>query len=624
MNNKPLSLVLIVLLVSAAAAQSVYYPRNYMDAVKNGTRSLTGTPGPDYWQNSSDYKIRAEFDPATRLLSGELWLDYKNNSPDSLRIVVLKLKQDIYRKGNTRDFEISPVAVHDGVEIKKLSVNGTAIDKGRGKSSYRRAGTNLIALLPETLPAGGSINIEAEWSFTVPKESGIRMGSYKDSSYFISYWFPQMAVYDDIDGWDMIDYKGHTETYNDFSDYDVEITVPDDFIVWGTGLLQNADEVLESKFVDRMKTASVSDTVIRIIAKEDYESGGITKRNGKNRWKFKAEHVPDFAFGTSNSYYWDMTSLKPDKSDDRIAIVSAAYNPESKDFYEVAQIAQKSIEFLSKEMPGVPYPYPSMTVFNGSGGMEYPMIINDGSTQNRSRAAGLTSHEITHTYFPFYMGINERKYAWMDEGWAVMLPFEYQIREGGSPIENNISGYEEFAGSEEDTPPIIPSYLVTGKSYRNASYSRPGVAYRLLHDMMGEEKFKDCLHFYMKSWNGKHPVPYDFFFSFEKVYGEDLGWFWKPWFLEQGYPDLGIKSSEYIDGKYNVEIEKIGNVPVPVKLTAVAADGSEKVILLPVSVWANGNSIYKLTIDPGFKIVKLILGSGQIPDSFDKNNILEM
>ena len=259
----------------------------------------------------------------------------------------------------------------------------------------------------------------------------------------------------------------------------------------GYQISKNAKEVLSESTFKKFEMAHASDTVINIITNDDYISANNFLSGRKtNVWHFKADNVTDFAFGISDHYLWDAVSLVPDKNSDSRAFISAAYNPVSKDFYDVAQIAKDALQYYSTDLPGIPFPYPSFTVFNGGGGMEFPMIINDESNTTLAGTVGLTSHEAAHTYFPFYMGINEKKYAWMDEGLAVMLPIKFQSRvEGNDPLGRNVKSYAAFAGEEMDMPPIIPSNLLRGPSYRVASYQRPGIAYHYLQDFLGRDIF---------------------------------------------------------------------------------------------------------------------------------------
>ncbi|MGK9475798.1 M1 family metallopeptidase [Melioribacter sp. OK-6-Me] len=582
-------------------------PSNFKQAFEKQTRTFSGKPGQNYWQNKSDYQIDAEVIPSERKVKAEETIIYFNNSPDTLDIIVVKLLADIYRKGNSRDFEISPGAVNEGMKIFESKLNGSDFEITGEREKPHIAGTKLIIPLKEKLLPGASAELYFKWEVDIPNESQIRMGAYDSTSFFVAYWFPQIAVYDDIDGWDMNDYSGQTETYNDFCNYSVEITVPQNFVVWASGKLSNPEEVFEKKVLDKYNIANSSEEIIHIITEEDL--GNVTQKREKLTYKFSSKAIPDFAFATSDHYLWDASSW-------RGVLISAAYNPESKGFYNVADVARKSIIYFSEELPGVMYPYPVMTVFNGRGGMEFPMMCNNSSVDNLSGTVHLTSHEIAHTYFPFFMGINERKYAWMDEGWATMLPFDFQElnAEGYDPRQRNAESYSRYGGTDLDLPPIIPSSQLRGNSYRMASYNRPGAAYDFMMKFMGKENFKACLQEYIERWNGKHPTPYDFFNTFEEVSGEDLDWFVKPWFFEFKYPDMAIKNVVYRDEYLIVEIENKGGLPLPIALYAKYGEVEKKKIFdAQANIWKGKTSILKLEIKID-KPMELFLGTHQIPD----------
>jgi hypothetical protein len=626
-------LILLVLCLLAMDTDRIYagnpvlpLPVNIQKCYIEETRSYDGRPGPKYWQNSADYEIKVILDPEDKIISGREDIYYENNSPDTLKKVVIRLYQNIFKKGTTRNYEIQPQDVHNGVVIEYLEVDNKVIDLGSDTTSLRYFGTNLIINLSQPLPPREAIDITIAWYFSLPtKTRGIRMGAYSDSLFFVAYWYPKIAVYDDIDGWDLTSYLGTQEFYNDFGDFDVEIEVPNGYLVRATGILQNPAETLSDSIYSNYRAAYDSETIIGIIKSDDYLKGNITVDDNAVIWNYRAENVPDFAFAVSNYYLWDGTSVCVDSIEKKRVFVDAVYSPESADFFDVADIAKKIIRSLSMNFPGVVYPYPEMTVFNRpeGGGMEFPMMVSDGSNTLRGRTIRLTSHEITHTYFPFYMGINENKYAWMDEGWAVMLPFDLQKQLDPSydPIANYVNRYQSRAGRETEVPVMIPSFFLHGSSYNMASYTRPAIAYQNLREVLGDEIFLLAFREYIHRWNGKHPIPYDFFFTFNDVTGEDLSWFWKPWFFEWGYPDLAIKEVNLYDTKVVVIIEKIGKIPIPVFLSITFEDEHEKTIYKSARVWREGNITLSLAVDIERKIKKIEIGNDTIPDCNKANNI---
>src|SRR3990170_83252 len=281
-----------------------FVPLNIQKAFANGTRSKDGNPGENYWQNSADYKIKIKFSPYNKFIDGTETIKYYNNSQDTLSELVIRLYQNFYKSNSARNFQISSESVTDGIELKRLIINNESIVLD-DNSSLNFTNTNLIIKLSEMIKPISSVSIAVDWNFTIPAGSPIRMGVYDSTSFLIAYWYPQIAVYDDIDGWDKIDFNGEQEMYNDFNNYDVEIEVPDKFVVWSTGVLQNAKEVLSESTFKKFEMAHASDTVINIITNDDYISANNFLSGRKtNVWHFKADNVTDFAFGISDHYLW--------------------------------------------------------------------------------------------------------------------------------------------------------------------------------------------------------------------------------------------------------------------------------------------------------------------------------
>jgi hypothetical protein len=404
-----------------------YMPLNIKQAYTNKTRSFDGNPGPDYWQNKADYKIHVNLEPHKGILIGTEEIQYFNNSPDSLWELVIHLFPNIYKKGNSREFNIDFTDAGEGVILNEILLNDRPIDITDTGCWIEYLHNDILLNLEKPLYPGEKIEITISWQYTVNKKSHMRTGMVDSTSYFIAYFFPRLAVYDDIDGWNYHKYSGISEFYNDFGSFNVSITVPGNYIVWATGSLQNGEEILTDTYYKRFQAAQTSDSTIHIIDSTECLVDIKTTSVKSNIWQFKANNVNDFAFAISDHYLWDATSLVVDEKSGRRVLIEAAYNKNSKDFYEVATIARQSIHYMSTVFPGIPFPFPNQTIFNGLDEMEYPMMVNDKSVANKSYLLKLTSHEISHAYFPFYMGINETKYGWMDESWACFI--EYQICE---------------------------------------------------------------------------------------------------------------------------------------------------------------------------------------------------
>ncbi len=612
-----------------AQNQNIFIPRDIVKAYEKGTRSYDGKPGQNYWTNHSDYKIKAELFPETREVKGSEEIIYYNESPDSLRRIVFRLYQDIMKKGSARDFSVSPADLTDGVKIDTLIINGKGINlKSKDRIAVRQ-GTNLIVRkLPEAIAPKSSVKIEAKWSVVIPRETRLRMGAYSDSTFYIAYWYPQISVYDDIEGWDINDYGGAVEFYNDKNNFELEYTVPANFVVWGSGLYKNIEEVLKPEIVARYKKAWTAEEIIKVITKEDLKNG-VTLGKEKNVWKLKADGVPDISWAASSCYVWDATSVEVDDNGRRV-LTDAVYPPKSKSYEEVALFAKLTVQQLSKDLPGEPFPYPKITTFNGEteggGGMEMPMMCNNG-IGSRPSQAGVTLHEIAHDYFPFYMGINERKYAWMDEGWATFFTSaninNVVDANGFDSFEGNIRIVSSLMGSENDIPSIAPSISARGQLSGFTAYPKASTSYYFLKDALGDELFKKALLEYIKRWNGKHPLPYDFFFTFNDVVKQDLSWFWNPWYIEHSIPDLAVKSVKQTKEKTEIVIEKIGAAPVPIDLEITYADDTKENVYKNTSSWKDGNKEYKIELTGKKEVRKVELLTKKSADAEAKNNIWE-
>jgi hypothetical protein len=602
----------------------LFIPLNIQKAIDNGTRSLDGKPGKNYWQNKSEYKITAELLPDSSYLIGEEEITYYNNSPDSLRQILIRLYQDIYKIGAVRDWYFGKVGLNDGVKINYIIVNGDTLDISSGSRDIRRGSTNLTVYPKNKIAPKSSTKLKIGWEFEISERRPMRTGNYGDSNFYVAYWYPQIAVYDDIDGWDRVEYSGTVEFYNDFSDFDVKLKVPAGMVVWATGELQNGKELFREDIYNKYELAKVSDETVRIINQEDYKKGLVTADNEFNEWHFNAENVSDFTFAASKNFNWDGASVIVDSSTGRRSLTDVIYKDSTIHYDEGAQYARTTIEYLSHEIPGYPYPYTHATTFcNGSrgGGMESVMMANNGAPSGRASHIGLVFHEISHNYFPFMMGTNERKYAFMDEGWASFLPTE--VVEMYEPESNyrseRVKSYAKAAGTEKDLPLVTPSYSVKTDG-RLVFYNRPAVAYYELMELLGKDIFKKSMLEYINRWQGKHPIPQDFFYTINDVAGEDLSWFWRPWFFEFGYPDLSVTNVEF-DGKtVRAVIKKFGNIPTRMLVVFVFDDGTIKSVSKSAREWKNGNNEIIVELATSKKVKNVFLENKYIPDSVEKND----
>ncbi len=612
--------------------KDLFMPLEFQNAYKHATRDINGAPGKNYWQNESLYTIRAQVDPKEKTIKASSIATYKNNSPDTLRIMVLRLYHDLYKKGNARDRDIHPKDITDGIDLKSLKINGSKINL-ENNFATRRTGTNLFLRIPEKLHPGDSLLLSIEWQTKIPEKSLIRMGAINESTMFVAYWYPQISVYDDIDGWDFFDYGSRQEFYQDLAEFDVTLEVPAEYMVWATGELQNENKIYSKNVLKALEKAGQSDETVPIV---ESQNKILKAQKGNVEWEFKANKVPDFAFSLSNNYHWDASSVVLDSSAMNRVMVHTVYNPESKDrFKHVTEYQRQSLLYFSHDFPGVLFPFDRFTTFQGlkSGGMEFPMMANNGDYSRWNDTLDLlltievTAHEIAHAYTPFYVLVNERKYTWMEEGWATLFGERatshiQQITElNGRYSMEQMYGNRFFGteGSQFSVPLMTPTITLKNRdTHFHISYYKAYYAYKVLENILGEQSFKKTLQVYFDRWKGKHPTPYDFFFTFNEVTGENLNWFWKPWFFEFAYPDLAIEKIE----NNEVVIENKGKLPIPVKFKVVYEDNSMEYVDETANVWKTTNRI-RMATNANKQIISVNLVTSVVPDVNPANDRME-
>jgi hypothetical protein len=590
-------------------AQSLYMPRDIKQAYAKGTRSPDGKPGSKYWQNFGRYNISITAIPPGRTVKGTEQITYINNSPDTLKRLNMKLILNIHRPGAARDRVAGADYLTQGIQIDTFLISG----QKKIWNNTTMASTNQTVSLPNALMPHDSVKINIAWHFDVSKQSE-REGMIDSTTYYLAYFYPRVSVYDDYNGWDRIEFVDSKEFYNDFNDYTLNVTVPKNYIVWATGTLQNPAQVLQKEYADKLQKSMTNDSTMHIATLEDLAGKKITTQNAMNTWTWKATDISDMAVGISDHYLWDAASVVVDKTTGRRSSVQAAYSEKGTDFEKSVQNGRNALGWFSNNWPGVPYPFPKMTAFQGFADMEYPMMVNDSQVGDAGFAQLVQDHEIAHTWFPFYMGINESKYAFMDEGWATTFEYLIGIEEKGP--QQAAAFYKQFRinswinnkSTAEDLPIITPSNEQTG-GYGNNAYGKPSLSYLGLKDMLGDELFKKALHGYMDRWHGKHPIPWDYFNSMSNVSGRNLDWYFKNWFFTNGYNDIAI--SKAVKGKdgYTLTVKNIGGFAIPFDVVLTFTDGSTQTIHQTPAVWeANQKQTYvtfKAVIGKSLKSVTL-------------------
>jgi hypothetical protein len=596
-------------------------PASYLSAVERGTRTADGAPGPRYWQQWAEYDVDVRLDTQRRRLDGSTTIAYRNNSPDSLDALVVQLIQNLHAPGAARSGEEE---VTSGLELERVVVGGAEIhplegdDEGAG---YQVSSTRLFIRPPSPVPPGGSIELAFHFGFDVPQQGASgRMGYSGDELFYLAYFYPQMAVYDDVEGWDTDRFTGQAEFYADFGRYDVTIDAPAGWLVEGTGALANPSETLAADVRARLDAAAASDSVQRVLSSSDFD-GQVTApgRGGRLAWHFVADSVHDVAYSVTRHTNWDVTRTPVGDRDGDGAVdharIGAIWRDSAPRWAHTARYAAHSIAHHST-FTGLSYPWPHMTAVEGGGiiggGMEFPMMTLIGDYNERGDTAlyAVTTHELAHMWVPMILANNERRYAWMDEGTTTFNEnqakkdfyrgIDWDLFEQESYIDVALAELEGSLMTYSD-------YHVPGPAYGIASYDKPGTILAALRAMLGEDVFMRAYHEYFDRWAFKHPYPWDFFRTFEDVSGRDLDWFWRSWYYETWTLDQAIGGIRVDGDRSTVFIEDRGRVPMPVPLSIRCRNGETIERTVPVDPWLEGRrqtsveiecEVESVTIDP--------------------------
>ncbi|WP_049772234.1 M1 family metallopeptidase [Pedobacter heparinus] len=607
----------VMLFARVHAQQNLPVPSNIRAAYERGTRDISGKPGPAYWQNTADYKLKINFNPSTRELKGLAEIVYVNNSKDTLKQLWFKLYPNLYQKGANPKTKVDTRDLGDGLDILSVQADGKTL----ASSDLVIEGTNMHTGIAALAP-GKSMKLSIDYQYILNKGSHIRTGQVNDSAHFVAYFFPRIAVYDDIDGWNKYPYTGEEEFYNDFCNFKAEITVPERYVIWATGNLLNADAVFKKEIASRLSKAEATDEIVDVITEQDLKQKKVTSNKAFNTYVFEAKNVTDFVFATSNHYLWKSSSVLVDSLTKRRTRVDAVFNPIHKDYYEVADFARQTVYLMSHVFPKWAFPYPHETVFDGLDQMEYPMMVNDNPVAKRKDAITLTVHEVFHTMFPFYMGTNETQYGWMDEGWATIAEWLLAPMIDTTLVdEYGVESTAISSGTKNDVPIVTLTPDLKGVGSFTNSYPKPAMGYLFVKDYLGDELFTKALHHYIKQWNGKHPMPFDFFYCMNEGSGKNLNWFWKAWFFEEGVTDMAIKAADKTDQGYRIRIENKSTKPLPVDLLLEYADGTSAEIHKTIGVWKKGNSWTDIEVSTVKTLKKVTLGSVHVPDKDPNDNV---
>jgi hypothetical protein len=598
----------------------VYEIPDFTRAVERGTRTRTGRPGANYWVQHARYAIQAGLDVGTNRVSGSERVVYLNNSPDTLHRLAVYLRQNVFAAGNPRR---RPVPITGGMTLSRVTVNGHVIGAAAG-SGYTVDGTVMWIPLAAPLAPHDSATLAFAWSYAPPSPNDGRQGRDGHVEYFMGYWYPQVAVYDDVHGWVADPYLLEAEFYMDPADYDVRVTVPRGWTVGATGTLENAREVLSRDVRARLAEARQSGRVVHIVEPGVTPASAFVGRGATATWHFVATDVRDFAWGTSNAFVWDAT---------RALVARDGTTPDTVDihcFYRIskpaaawavggARYTRDAIERLSAYL--WPYPWPQMTSIEGildDGGMEYPMATLISPWADTLSLAGDLMHETGHMWFPMQVGSNETRYPWMDEGFTqfdvaqAMRGLYGEPRAGGRPNDSEQGQRQLYVGTAragDDMLLMWPGDLYPQELYFTMFYDKTAQVLAALRGVLGEEVFHRAYREYGRRWVGKHPYPYDFFNTISTASGRDLSWFWTTWFYEPWPLDQAITSVEAQGDSTAITMEDRGLAPMPAPIVVTRADGSVQRLEVPVDVWLTGArrhvvrvagspSVVKVEIDP--------------------------
>ena len=619
----------LVALAMAGTTTATYQPRETfapfdMGQPVNRYRGANGLPGPDYWQNRADYRLRVALDPATRTISGTATITYTNNSPDTLDVLWLQLDQNLYRVGSRSGLALGgvPRGSTEGMTLDAVSVE---LDGRSTAVAPLVTDARAQLRLARPLPAGGHATVQIRYHYVVPAEAfGGRTGwltSRSGDIFSIAQWYPRMAVYDDVRGWDTLPYLAQ-EFYLAYGDFDYWVTVPSDMLVAGSGELQNPQEVLTAAQRAALARARTSDATVTIRAPGDIADPATRpKQGGTLTWHYRMENTRDVAFSASPAFAWDAARINLPGGKSSLAM--SFYPPESQGrgrWGRSTEYLKDAVERFSAKW--FPYPWPAaVNVAGPAAGMEYPGIVFDGIDDAGKELFWITAHEIGHSWFPMIVGFDERRHAWMDEGFNTFIDV-YQSDEfnrgeyapkrdsefapgGGNPVDEILPVL-----ANPDAPPILSrSDTVTEQWRHPVTYFKSALGLKLLREeILGPERFDPAFRRFIAAWAFRHPKPADFFRAMESEAGEDLSWWWRGWYAQNWQMDLAATAIERAkSGETLVRVESRDRLVMPATLRVTYAGGRSVDLKLPAETFIRqastlipvpAGTVVKAQIDP--------------------------
>lgn len=603
------------------------------------SRAATGEPNVGYWQNKADYQINATLNDATNEITGSVIITYKNNSPHPLPFLWLQLDQNLFNK-ESRGQARMPLDSRSRYGDSKSNFNGgykistVKLVNENATANYVITDTRMQVRLPKPVKPGGDVvKIKIDYSFTLPEYGADRCGILKTKNgniFAVAQWYPRMCVFDDVEGWNTLPYLGPSEFYLEYGDFDVNITAPASHIVVCSGELVNEAEVLTPAQQSRLAQARTSDKTVMIRTEAEVtDSSSRRARSQTLTWHFKMTNARDVAWASSKSFIWD--AAKMNLPSGKTSLAMSVYPAESagqKGWSRATEYTKGSIENYSKRWYEFPYPC-AVNVASNVGGMEYPGIVFCGSGAEKEDLFGVTDHEFGHTWFPMIVGSNERKYGWMDEGFNTFInsladdDFNKGEYKSTPPPMDRMAAYMFGEASE---PVFSTPDAMKEQNIGVALYFKPGLALELLrNEVLGPDRFDYAFREYIKRWAFKHPTPWDFFRTMENASGENLGWFWKGWFLENYKLDQSIVSVTYdnnIPGNgADITVANLQQMAMPVNISYETKSGKKGTVKLPVEVW-NNTQVWKLRLHTTEELKTVELDADRVyPDIDFGNNV---
>ncbi|MBL4590439.1 MAG: M1 family metallopeptidase [Phycisphaerales bacterium] len=599
---------------------SIFAPIDYPTA--NDQRLGSGAPGPDYWQQRADYDIDVSLDTENESLQVTMRVRYSNNSPHELDYLWLQLEQNLFTTTSDGSLSRTPGGV--------MKVLEDDFDGGYKVSSLTSGGQSLEMKVYDTLgrvtlenpiAPHSTFEFEMSYEFAIPPHLR-RMGveTVEDGKIFeMAQWFPLVCMYDDVNGWNTMPYLGSGEFYASYGSYDVAISVPDTYVVAGSGELMNPGEVLSAERRARLAEAMNSDEPVWIITPEEAGQAIPGATGATSTWRFRIDNARTFAFAASDAFIWDACAgrITDTNGMPKTILCQSLYPKEATAWLSTdedggsSRAVKHSIEFYSEFL--YPYQYPVMSNINGpEGGMEYPGIIFCGGRTSSKGMLGVTDHEVGHSWFPMFIGSDERRYMWQDEGFTTFIGLYSRAKwfDEEPDIKRGLKQIAQIAGAIHQQPIMTAPDKNWPRWVGRLQYRKAGLGLYILREfILGQERFDDAFATYINRWMFKHPQPSDFFRSMSDSAGVDLDWFWRGWFMEPATLDQAISKVTHVDGGAVVAIENRGEMVMPVEMLVEYKDGSTERVKLPIEIWhttdrwravvrTDGRTIRRIEIDP--------------------------